>query len=1355
MLLDNEGENSTLLLSGKLKEPLVSFTNAIRVLVFRAFAQHKSSIKKAKTRTSFRTWLQLLFLPVQTAQMISLVLGQLKQIQDYQTYAVVEQALTLVRPDLWLHSLEAGVCIGVAVALVCLTALLALQLLLVHLSPRATLHPALLLSFALPLAALHRYVWLPLLLILFTTANADLVLGGEYTWIGMMSAVEIVLLVGFLLLYICFLHEDAWSLCSEQLTAHPDSSFEVRELAIFTCFSVVSLLITPPLLSLTLQISLSGYLTMHLIWFLPYYNVVTLVGKALQYGLVSWGAVCGFIGVLTDSIAATIKLFLFVAPCVLLLLSQLLLRRKALIRFEKTSPALWKYELMVRLLLEANPDPVNTDLAEAIEYGTRLFARKECRFFLLVGQYYCYVRGLPEIALVRLSLGMLCPQDLLAEFQIYRFSEAIYSVSRSEEREFVEYERRYQSCTLQDCKLCEDSFDLFSSVVNKTTTGLLLERAVMHLAELISKTNEGYRELKQRFPTDPFVLESYGSYLSDLFHESDASDLKTRGLVERNRRKKAHINVIESYSSEDTGVMIVSCHKDLFGKIVYVNGQMSGVLGGKILDIVGKDLDDFIPPPYNFNHNLKLQSFLHHGEAKEISRSHLYLTSLTHFSVEVTFRFRPTVVAGVPYFLVAARQKPKTREFAMYGDNGEVTSHSQGLPAKLGLERKWIVGDQIETLFPGLNERAEQEENDESPFPYIHPALKSTFWLKFSSVGLGRSFIRSIYLLTSTQGIEDLFHSSTGLAYSRFRRSIRSTANSDYQEPSSVPFKPAETLKKGENTEGTGKDVGLRETRDDATGVTSTPSSYGRSQGGLVMRRKAVRAGRMLKLASLGLIVLTTILLAVVLGVLWATFQALTPNMTSEIGAIRLHFLKIAHITRRLDLISHGYEPISERFSLQQSLEAEVSSLSSAISLLDTTSLLVPVVTRMNGKFSYLEIPLKTALTDYNTHASLQGEAGDPADVFYTYYNGVGDMLKVVNTTVEQGGTAERAWGLQVIGGTVGVGVGLMALGILGAGVAILRSLRNLHVCYTRLWVTITALPVSKALDIMNTHKNRIEVLHGIEHVAPAHGKVRENRGLERPPVRWTVILVKCFVLVACSCAFTIFLGVYGYGEVQRLLWTNMRYINTVSYLTALPTLTLHTLKELSLWQQGSAISYPSLVPEAQSIPSLSLLLSTHLSSISTLQLSVLQDLESIAAQAPGLDLAFATACPYLNASQCEGSVMDRGEVYGVAEWGLALVDLQKRVEEGEDVWEDLVALETTMELLTSATVALQRSMQKYAESANTQFTSDMLTYACIYVLCSSLVYALLYLPLVEKLKRKCVAAWRVTTLVRSDYVAR
>ena len=1351
MLLDSPA----LVLPDKFQQPQISFTSALRGLLFRACAQHQTSIKKSKVQPSLRTWLRLLFLPVQTAQLLSLVLQHLKQVQDYATYAVVEQALRIVRPDRWMEGLGAGVCIGVAAALVYLTILLVLQLLLAQSPSHANLHPAVLLSFSLPLAAIHKYLWLPLLSLLFTNINSTLVLetDSEYVWMGVASAAEIALLGAFLLLYICFLHEDAWSLHTEHPTARPDSTYEVRELAVLSCFSALPVLPVSAPLSLVLHTGLAGYLCAFVLWYLPYYSTVVLLGRCMLYGLVSWAAVCALIGVGTDSMTVTVKLFLFVAPCILLLLCHLLMRRKGLIRFRKAKPMLWKYELMVRTLLEANADPGEVALAEAIAYGTRQFAQKERRFFLFVGQYYYYVRGLPEIALVRLSQGTLCPPDVLAEFQIYRFSEALYRVSRSEEREFVEYERRYQSCMQQDCALCEISFDLLSSVLNKSTTGPLLERALVHLAHLITGTNQTYRKLKQRFPTDPFVLESYGSYL-DLFHKSEAMVLKTSGILERNKRKKTSINEITSYSSEDTGVMIVSCQKELLGKVVFANAQMSGVLGGKIQDIVGKDLDDFIPPPYNFNHNFKLQSFLHHGEAKEISRSHLFLTSLTGFSVEVTFRFRPTVVAGVPYFLVAARQKPRTREFAIYGEDGKVTSHSQGFPGKLGLERKWIVGDSLETLFPGVSEKLGLENVDESPFPYPHPTLKDTLWLKLSCTGLGHSFIHSLYLLTSSQGIEDLFHSSTGLGYSRFRRSLRATSNSDLPDISADPLKPGEMA----DSDGAGKDTGLRETRDEATGVTSTSTSYGRSEGGLKVREKALSAGRTLKLASLGLIILMTVLLAVVLGVLWATFQDLTPNSTTEIGAIRLHFLKIAHITRRLDLISHGYEAVSARTPLQQALEAEVSSLSAAISLLDSV-VAVSVVTCIEGKFSYLEVPLKTALTDYNTHARLQGGAdrGEAADVFYTYYNGVGPLLKEVNRTVEEEGDAERSRGLQVIGATVGLGVGLMAIGIICACFVIVRSLLTLHLCYSRLWQTITTLPVSKARDIMNTHKNRIEVLHGVEHVAPDQGKIRENRSMAKPPVRWTLLLGKCLLLVLCSCAFTTFLGVYGYGEVQRLLWTNMRYINTVSYLTVLPTLTLHTLKELSLWQQGSPISYLSLVPEAQSIPSLSLLLSTHLASLSSTQLSVLQDLDSMATQArtTGLDLAFSSACPYLNGSQCEGSLLDRGEVYGVSEWGLGVVDLQRRVEEGEKVWEQLVALETSMEMLTDATVALQRDMQKYAETANTQFTSDMLTYACIYVICTSLVYALISLPLVEGLKKKCEAAWRVTTLVRNDYVAR
>ena len=1348
MIAGIDGEGGGLMLPSNLDDSLANFPNVVRTLLFRVFSQYQSSIKKSKSQVTVRVWFQLFFIPIQTAQLLSLLLVQLKETEDYAEYEAVEQGLTVVRPDRWVAGWEEGVCIAVGVWVVLQFALLSYQLVHSYLSPQIRFHPALLACFSLPLAFIHKYLWVPLLLFLLSQTSESLLSAQQSLWLGVVSLLELLFTIGFLLLYMSFFPPDAYSLCKEQMLSRPDPAAEILEFLVLSGFCIVSRVQVTGVLSVTGYIALGTYLVIYLTWKLPYYNLVCVVGKVLQFTLTTWSSLSVLFGLLTHSCSVSIKLFLFISPCVCFLLYHLLLYRKGLLSYHKSNISLWKFELMLRNILDSVHNEVT--LAEVFAFGTRLFGYKHRRFYLLEGQYYYYVKTLPEMALVRLTLSMRCPQHFMAEYQVHRFEEALYRVSNSEEREFIAYEGQFQHCRQLDYRLCEATYDLLSSITNKSNTGKVLERAVLYLAELVYQTNSSYRELKQRFPTDPYVLETYGTYLSDLFHQAEAIDLKTRGSLERNRLKKAHINVIEAYSSEDTGVMIVSCHPEWFGKVVFANGQMGGVLGGKIQDIVGKDLDDFIPPPFNFNHNLKLQSFLLHGEAKEISRSHLYLTSLTHYSIEVTFRFRPTVLSGVPYFLVAVREKPKTREFALYGSDGKVTSHSQGFPHNLGLPRKWVIGESLETLFPGLPFLLSPSE---APFTYTHPLTKSVFCLKFSSVPLGNSFITSLYILTGTQGIDDLFHSTSGIAVSQIRKTLKSVdLRSQIDSTRDTSINPAVSPL---NTPDSPLLKDLRDTKDEFTGATTTSTSFARGKTGINMRKTALKASRRLKLSLLILILVVILLLSAVITVIWMTLQEVMNGNEENLGDVRLHFVKITHVARRLELIQSGLGDASQRQSLQSSLESEVSALNSAIFWLDS-SVTVRVISRLNGKFTASSLPLKTALTDFSTHALLQtsSEVSAASDEFYTYYNGLGELLRVVNSTVESSQGQIREWGWSVVQATAGVAGLVVSLGMLSTCVVLLRSLKSVYECYCGLWKVLVSIPTSKARDIMTVHKTRIEVLHGLEHAAPEQKKSKENRSMMKPPVRWAVILSKSSLLLLFTCAFTVFLGVYSQHQLETLLWTNTQYIHSVSYLTILPTLTLHTLKEMALWEINSNEAYFALVPEAQTIPSLSLLLSNYLSSLSSLETTLLWDLDSLSDHSKPATLSLSTACPYLNSTGCEGSALERGEIYAGRDWMFRLMDLQRKAEEGESVWKELEALETSMDMLTEALIALQSDLQSYSSSACTQFASELLTYSCIFILLCAGIYALLYLPVVEDLQSKCMAVWRVTTLVRSDYVS-
>jgi len=1349
-----------------------SLSHTVKGLCYRLALQHQGSIQRSKTRPSLKVYMQLFFALITAIQVLSVLIDYMRDTSGFPSFDYVPKTLQLVRPDVWVVNGQLGVAglLGSLAVLGTVVGELVLEVVLLHFKPAFKMPRAALDLVDFPLVLVRRYIAVPLILLYFRAIHVSFFLDSsedsqfQEFWKGVLGLLGLGGFSALALLHASLVYDNAWPLRSHFLLAQANASYDIKEYITLAAICAVREADLTPILALFLSAVLSVYLFVQLLWYLPYYHKGTMLGKVLEFGVCAWASIAGFAGIVANSMLVTVMLFLFVTPCLALLIARLLQWRLSLVSFKREAQPFWKFELAIRKKLEKE----ESSAKECLEFGAKLYTNVSKEYYLLLAHYYYYVCDDAEIALVRLTSAELCPGSITADFQIWRLSRALYDISRSEEREFVDYQSLYQSARSLDSSLCEMTYDLLNVIINKNSNEQHLERSFLNLAAVIRRAQQAYRSLKVKFATDPFVLLSYGSFLGDIFHESVAQELITRGYFELNRRKKTHINTIESYSSADTGVMIVSCHPKSFGKVIYVNEQIGKVVGCKTAEMVGKDLDDFIPPPYNYKHNRKLTNFLACGEAKEIFRSHLFLSSNQRYSVEVTFRFRPTVVRETPYFVVAVRPKPNTREFAIFDSDFCITSHSLSFASAVSVtSRKYMSGERLEDLLPGVTQHLA------SPYPFIyqHPEKDYNVGVKFAEVSLGNGTIHWIYVLRSERGIEDLLTSMAGEDVARFKRSLRESAGAmeergvEYENSDNTVSKATGVSSERQITREP-PSISFTVTKDDGTTTTNVLTSYAKSSTGSALRRQCGRAVTTFKFAYLGMILLVAVFLALALAVLYTTLQSLSESSASvDLGTSRLHQVKIAHLARRLNLIQSGFEASEGQSTLQKQLSAEIASLSNVMdNYLKQSKSLVSLYSLVGSQYSFQELSLITALTDYNTHA--QFLVSNPAlsefstDFFFVYYNGFANLMHSLNQTIDQQLVEMRENGIQVIEITCASAFLVLLFVLILGHFCVGKSLYDLERCYGKLWTTLVNIPINSAREIMNIHRDRIEVTHGMEFFPMEQSRLKENHSLMRPPNRRLALAAKVSVFALGSLAFVFATLMSGRTAINVLLGANSHYLDTIAYSTILPTCTLHLAKELYLSAQ-SGHSYFNITKEGQHIASLSNELSAGMDRIAVFEQRILSNMIDISSSSaaglfPNFDLPYSNACGLLNSSTtCGDTALAKGQHPTISDFRLRLRDISKRIQQSALPWTELFYLEDYVDQVTETTIQLLQLTQSYAAASSRKFTSDMLAYACVYLLGSGLIYSLLYLPTIAALRRRCMSLWRITTLIRYDFINR
>ena len=659
--------------------PLESLQNSLISALFQVNFAHSGSIVPPRLNSYVRTWPQLAVTVVQAVQVLGVVLVYVQECYGYREVEYLVWGLEMVRPELvvWRYTSEQTsfyffLCIVSTCGLVSGLELICTAL---HSRPLpASFH---LLSNSL-MSIFYRVLYLPSVLIFLTVLRDS----NQFSE-RLLPLISLFLTLLLSLYRVLFLSTNNWHIRSFQLFSMSNSDFEVQEIL---CLLLISILHTGVLsisliLNAAVTVMVLWYLCVQIVWKVPYFNRGMSVMKTGEYAVAGWMGVSVEVGLLCDSALVTVGLFVVCAPCVAVLAVYAFHKRLKRISSCEASLTFPEFELSLRKSLTKHSQNKLSPSSLKLLLSTGVTRFKSTKLVhLLFSQYYFYLRDEPEYALLRLACAHECASSLFLDYQIYHFFEKVSELSNSEERGYLDYVKYYRNAVKSDWVLCRQIWNVFNRLKKPGRNVKLLEGHFSRLSTAINLTNETYLTAIHRFPLDQLLRKNHNLLHSELFFHPSID------LIHTSNPKFMNINRIEAYTGTDVGVFVISCHKEKFAKIVFANKRCAEILECQVEEIEGRDLDDFLPPPLAIGHNTVMAHFIQAGEAKEVFRSHLFLYAHSKYSVEVTFRFRPSAFHGVPYFVVAIRSKATSREFVLFDNGYTVTSHSKYFHKIIGVQ---------------------------------------------------------------------------------------------------------------------------------------------------------------------------------------------------------------------------------------------------------------------------------------------------------------------------------------------------------------------------------------------------------------------------------------------------------------------------------------------------------------------------------------------------------------------------------------------------------------------------------------------------------------------------------------------
>jgi PAS domain-containing protein len=959
--------------------------------------------------------------------------------------------------------------------------------------------------------------------------------------------------------------------------------------------------VVSPQFSLGISALMLGYLTILHVFYLPYYFDWSNTLYTSMYASVISTALAHLLAIHFGSAAIVIQISLWMFPCYLYLSHNLVARQisinKAKLIRDCRSPyeaiTVIKYVLFKDISAE-DEDEEKVGLLQRNHEASEAQDRLREMFIALnrhssetsitdvwESLYFCFREGNPTLAQLKLT-KLNVTRSFTCAFLVYQLSSYYDSITEGEDITYLKWLKQTVQVKEDDKNACLQLVRVYDLLIASKSDANAVSDYLIPTYRLLQRTKKAYKHLIQHFIKRPEVLKLYGHFMADVLNDMSGLQAQSFTKNEANRlRNLANMTRISLF--DNIGVLVVGVSQDDLGIILYANQEAASLLGLNISQVIGAELNNFIPPPYSLGHNQKLSEFLQFGATNHILRSHIMLYTSQKHIIEVSFDLKILAFDSTPYILVAIQGKPGDRELAVYDDRGCITSCTQHFKAQYGTDIR-LEGINLEQLFPGIWDKREAFPDY---VPFMLRCEDKMLVMAFSNTMMRVTKIKFVYVLNSYAALEEIeegkkvdpnYHECIEAVKTHFGASFKAHNRAVPEESKKVIF-----VRKSVDLGKVGTEI-VPETDAVITSNASSANSAARITRYKKLRDYTVTKGRRVRVI---IVVAFLLVLGTMIGlsetISYFVSQISSISTIRELGGRRALSVKIAAEARTLELIELGLSTDSREESIA-TLEDLIDKFEYAENIAEDErndghhlgkDEIVPVwewqpeitLNLVTGREAVKRLLFRARqLTSSTTREA----------ALYGIRNGVGETLYFLNRTLfelieEEVKNRFSLITLVAFAMTGGLVVVLLVyIAVLAPSIYFLES--NNHSSYDQL----KAIPREAIMDARLKILDRLELVHGIEALTGERDRIKPTMYKQI----WPKLALKFCLFVTATFAVLIAAFLIYIYQLNDLLLSNLPYTNWAGMRRVSTVSTVFWCRELLLSLDGN--DYLNLIQEDQ-----------------------------------------------------------------------------------------------------------------------------------------------------------------------------
>jgi PAS domain-containing protein len=358
----------------------------------------------------------------------------------------------------------------------------------------------------------------------------------------------------------------------------------------------------------------------------------------------------------------------------------------------------FQFELFFRFKLEKTSEPES--LMTVFSRFSENFHSKVSNLYYVWLAYFCldYMKD-ERLALVKLTQTKFSKSSLSGDFEIFKCQAMIGDINlKYKDLAQVQCSMNLEKIIKYEGRFFEE-FLYFLQIISKPSVySPQVRKQVEVVNVLMKKLNEKYNEFIKLFPEFFQTLSNYPEFVKKIIGD----EKKAKLLVSQQEYLKDKNS--ESFFSHNIGIVLISAELKDIGQILFANRIAFDLLGTSSTHLLGRSINDFVPKPFDRNHNFYLAR--HSTSCSDVHLSfpeEFIILNEQGFLMEVNLNIFMASVNTQNVYVMKFKKRDRRREIAIVDLSGNIFSHSELFGYYLGIQAKFLGNVNIKNVLEDLD----------------------------------------------------------------------------------------------------------------------------------------------------------------------------------------------------------------------------------------------------------------------------------------------------------------------------------------------------------------------------------------------------------------------------------------------------------------------------------------------------------------------------------------------------------------------------------------------------------------------------------------------------------------------------